>query len=118
MCQEGLVNNQGGGASGNMEKIHQEELKKWLNIEDSIVKQKAKTKWLSYNDENTKFFHAAVKDRMAKSRISKIQNDNGEIKTDEEGIGLRLGSFILIFRVPKPLILRGLMWKRPFIEHN
>ncbi|XP_057247508.1 uncharacterized protein LOC130589895 [Beta vulgaris subsp. vulgaris] len=60
------------------EKNYEEQLRYWSNIEESILRQKARINWLSQGDANTKFFFAAIKTRKAKNKIAQIQNDQGE----------------------------------------
>nr|XP_009780614.1 PREDICTED: uncharacterized protein LOC104229646 [Nicotiana sylvestris] len=44
-----------------LEKETKVELEKWLEVEESIMKQKARIKWLKVGDSNTAYFHACVK---------------------------------------------------------
>lgn len=51
-----------------------------------LLKQKAKTVWLSKDDLNTTFFHAKVKERNAKQRITSILNRQGVVESEEKYI--------------------------------
>lgn len=51
-----------------LEKEKIQKLEKWSNIEESILKQKARTKWIQLGDTNNKFFSAALK---KESKINK-----------------------------------------------
>jgi len=42
-------------------------LEKWLNIEESIMKQKSRVQWLQLGDGNTTYFHASLKNRIAQN---------------------------------------------------
>ncbi|XP_019239280.1 PREDICTED: uncharacterized protein LOC109219303 [Nicotiana attenuata] len=46
-----------------LEKETKVELAKWMEVEESIMKQKARIKWLKVGDSNTAYFHACVKNR-------------------------------------------------------
>ncbi|GJV17423.1 RNA-directed DNA polymerase, eukaryota, reverse transcriptase zinc-binding domain protein [Tanacetum coccineum] len=48
-----------------------------LNVEEKLLAQKAKVKWLSEGDRNTKYFHNIVKSRMNQSRIIGISYEKG-----------------------------------------
>lgn len=46
----------------------------YLKVQDSILKQKARVKWLSEGDQNTTYFHSSLKDRRRRLHINKIQD--------------------------------------------
>ncbi|GJT83821.1 RNA-directed DNA polymerase, eukaryota, reverse transcriptase zinc-binding domain protein [Tanacetum coccineum] len=48
-----------------------------LNDEEKLLAQKAKVKWLSEGDRNTKYFHNVVKSRMNQNRIMGIADEQG-----------------------------------------
>ncbi|GJX34584.1 RNA-directed DNA polymerase, eukaryota, reverse transcriptase zinc-binding domain protein [Tanacetum coccineum] len=48
-----------------------------LNDEEKLLAQKAKVKWLSEGDRNTKYFHNIVKSRMNKNKIMGIYDEHG-----------------------------------------
>ncbi|XP_062118460.1 uncharacterized protein LOC133832091 [Humulus lupulus] len=43
----------------------------------SFLHQKAKVKWLQEGDENTTFFHASLRDRIAQNRIYSVKAETG-----------------------------------------
>lgn len=45
------------------EKDAYEHFKKWLTVENSILAQKSRIKWLSKADDCTKFFHTVMKEQ-------------------------------------------------------
>ncbi|XP_049371526.1 uncharacterized protein LOC125836395 [Solanum verrucosum] len=47
-----------------LEKEVKENLEKWLNIEESILKQKSIVQWLQLGDVNTSYFHSSLKNRI------------------------------------------------------
>eukprot|EP00268_Persea_americana_P061729 TRINITY_DN7830_c0_g1_i4.p1 TRINITY_DN7830_c0_g1~~TRINITY_DN7830_c0_g1_i4.p1 ORF type:complete len:367 (+),score=53.05 TRINITY_DN7830_c0_g1_i4:1557-2657(+) len=50
-------------------------LHNWLNAESTHWKQRAKVKWLSEGDRNTKFFHLSAKAKGIRNRIDQITVD-------------------------------------------
>ncbi|XP_060211721.1 uncharacterized protein LOC132639280 [Lycium barbarum] len=51
---------------------------KWLKIEDSILRQKARIKWAEEGDSNTKYFHSTIKARRRRAQIYKIKDQHGQ----------------------------------------
>ncbi|XP_056688579.1 uncharacterized protein [Spinacia oleracea] len=68
-----------------MEQTCSIKLRKWLEIEDTTLKQKARLQWLHNGDSNNKFFFAAVKERHRINRISSLYdvNDNKLVKPSD-----------------------------------
>lgn len=58
----------------NEEKETLMEMEKCGAIHERVLRQKSRAAWISSGDSNTKFFHAHMKARQAKNRISSIQN--------------------------------------------
>ncbi|XP_019103270.1 uncharacterized protein LOC109133844 [Beta vulgaris subsp. vulgaris] len=54
-----------------------ESLKKWLNIEESIYKQKSRIQWLQAGDSNNKVFFTAMKERQAWNSIDVLYSRTG-----------------------------------------
>ncbi|XP_019248341.1 PREDICTED: uncharacterized protein LOC109227596 [Nicotiana attenuata] len=53
------------------------QLDKWATIHEQVIRQKSRATWLAYGDSNTRFFHAALKARQARNRISSICTEDG-----------------------------------------
>ncbi|XP_009587519.1 uncharacterized protein [Nicotiana tomentosiformis] len=53
------------------------EYTRWLIIQKSIFKQKARIKWAEEGDANTKYFYSVVKEKRRKAHIHKIKDANG-----------------------------------------
>nr|XP_009623188.1 uncharacterized protein LOC104114434 [Nicotiana tomentosiformis] len=68
------------------EKELQKELEKWCLVEESIMKQKFRTKWLQLGDANTSYFYANLKNRQDQNRIRFLINANGETLQQPEEI--------------------------------
>ncbi|XP_019233638.1 PREDICTED: uncharacterized protein LOC109214193 [Nicotiana attenuata] len=61
-------------------------LENWSMIEENILKQKARAKWIQLGDANTKYFTAVVKDISQRKQINEITTRCGDRVTDPEGI--------------------------------
>ena len=59
----------------------------WLERKRGFLKQKSRIKWLKLGDQNTNFFHKAVKARNSKNSIKSITLDNGCRIEDPASIG-------------------------------
>ncbi|KAG5581137.1 hypothetical protein H5410_051764 [Solanum commersonii] len=98
-----------------VEKEVKDNSEKWLNIEESIVKQKSRVQWLQLGDENTTYFQASLKTRIAQNKITSLTTATGRIgnnSTDieEEIISFYkqlLGSCATQLPVVNPLIMRN-----------
>nr|XP_016449921.1 PREDICTED: uncharacterized protein LOC107774789 [Nicotiana tabacum] len=72
-----------------------QKLEKWSMIEESIMKQKARAKWIQLGDENTKYFSAVMKERKHIKQIKeliimdgkKINKPSEEVFEGLKGIG-------------------------------
>ncbi|XP_031132021.1 uncharacterized protein LOC116033418 [Ipomoea triloba] len=64
-----------------------------LRQEEIFWKQKARVKWLSEGDANTRFFHNSVRDRHRRQRISFIRGSNGDFIFEQELIKSEAVSF-------------------------
>ncbi|XP_070054708.1 uncharacterized protein [Nicotiana tomentosiformis] len=71
-------------SGNNTEAILQEnaaklELKKWLEFEESVLKQKSRIQWFKLGDSNTSYLYACVKNKQAKNHICRLTNSVGQI---------------------------------------
>ncbi|XP_071939854.1 uncharacterized protein [Coffea arabica] len=55
----------------------QAQLNHALSVEEQFWKQKARVKWLRHGDRNSKFFHAALRQRRLQGVIHRIKDMNG-----------------------------------------
>ena len=62
------------------------ELHKWLIREESLWKQKSRTKWLPATDLNTKFFHLSTIVRRRRNAIDFLKNQQGNWISGREDI--------------------------------
>lgn len=51
------------------------EYMRYLKIQDSIQRKKARVKWLTDRNSNTKYFHSVIKDKRRRTNIHKIENE-------------------------------------------
>lgn len=64
---------------------------KWMNMQTSILRQKAKINWEEEGDSNTKYFHSVMRQRRKKAYIHRIKNEednwiNGNDKTADAAV--------------------------------
>ncbi|XP_026398960.1 uncharacterized protein LOC113294798 [Papaver somniferum] len=52
----------------------------------AILHQKSREKWLKDGAANTRFFHTSVKIRKARNAIPEVEDENGSILVDQNGI--------------------------------
>ncbi|KAL2527111.1 Uncharacterized protein Adt_12165 [Abeliophyllum distichum] len=57
-----------------------------LSQEEAFWRQKSGIKWLREGDRNSKYFHAVVKKKRSKNKITQIRNTEGRLITDVEEI--------------------------------
>ena len=62
------------------------ELSNALKAEEMFWRQKSRVLWLREGDRNSKYFHALVKQRRARNRITQLLDENGNVVEDEEGL--------------------------------
>lgn len=55
-------------------------------MEESILKQKSRNKWLELGDDNNAYFFASLKSRQAQKRIISLIDSNGDILQQSEDI--------------------------------
>ncbi|XP_022549590.1 uncharacterized protein LOC111201644 [Brassica napus] len=74
-----------------------------LKAEEMFWKQKSRVFWLREGDRNTKFFHALTKQRRSRNKITQLQDVNGNIVEDEEGlVAIATSYFRQIFESSNP----------------
>lgn len=64
-----------------------------MKSERLFYNQRAKVKWLTEGDTNSKFFHASIKMRKNAAGIGSIALEDGSIRTDRQGISDSLVNF-------------------------
>ncbi|XP_019259894.1 PREDICTED: uncharacterized protein LOC109237950 [Nicotiana attenuata] len=75
------------------EKEIKQQLEKWVEIEESIFKQKSRVKWLQLGDANNAYFHACMKNRTAQNQIQRLNTLDGHIAQNEKEVELEIVKF-------------------------
>ena len=57
-----------------------------LAREEELEKQRSRLTWLKDGDRNTEFFQAKSKERARKNRIESLQNEQGDVVTDQQDL--------------------------------
>ncbi|XP_021844124.1 uncharacterized protein [Spinacia oleracea] len=70
-----------------------ETLKKFLHIQESAYRQKARIQWLQVGDSNSKFFFSAMKERLAKDSIDILYDETGKKLSTTQEIQEEVSSF-------------------------
>ena len=66
-------------------------------------RQKSRVLWLREGDRNSKYFHALVRQRRERNRITQLLDDNGNVVEDEEGlVAIATSYFRQIFESANP----------------
>ena len=79
------------------------ELSNALKAEEMFWRQKSRVLWLREGDRNSKYFHALVRQRRARNRITQLLDDNGNVVEDEEGlVAIATSYFRQIFESANP----------------
>lgn len=77
------------------------------DLEEGYLKQKSKLHWLDVGDKNNKYFHNAVKTRLAQNAIREIHCSDGSIATKQEDIKTEAVRFFEDFLTYKPVDYEG-----------
>lgn len=66
------------------EEISRNELKKWCDIEERILAQRAKITCLKLGDGNSVYLHVSVREKNKGTRIHRMRDDGVEVTSQEE----------------------------------
>ncbi|XP_070050256.1 uncharacterized protein [Nicotiana tomentosiformis] len=75
------------------EKELKQQLEKWVLIEECILKQKSRVKWLQLGDANNAYFYACMKNRTAHNQIRKLNTIDGNIAQTEKEVEIEVVKF-------------------------
>ncbi|RYR46649.1 hypothetical protein Ahy_A07g032408 [Arachis hypogaea] len=67
-------------------RILEAELEDELVSEERFWREKSRVQWLKWGDKNTKFFHSKYKARNRRNKIHHLEDEEGNIAEDAEGI--------------------------------
>nr|XP_016506828.1 PREDICTED: uncharacterized protein LOC107824548 [Nicotiana tabacum] len=75
----------------NRQEIHREKqllqnIEKWEKIQEQVIRQRSRANWIQLGDSNTKYFHAYMKSRQARNKVSYILTENQQKLTDPKQI--------------------------------
>nr|XP_016489984.1 PREDICTED: uncharacterized protein LOC107809777 [Nicotiana tabacum] len=68
------------------EKEALDELNKWSDIQEKILKQKAKAHWINAGDGNNRYFFACMKARASSNNISVLKGGDGRVLQKHDDI--------------------------------
>ena len=75
----------GGGCYARVVRL-KKEISKLLVREELMWKQRSRSLWLQEGDNNTRYFHSQASHWFKRNRIDNLEDANGELCSDEEGI--------------------------------
>ncbi|XP_019254007.1 PREDICTED: uncharacterized protein LOC109232716 [Nicotiana attenuata] len=70
-----------------------QQLEKWVVIEESILKQKSRVKWLQLGDAKNAYFYACMKNRTAHKQIRRLNTVDGNIAQNEKEVESEIVKF-------------------------
>ena len=62
------------------------EISKLLVREEQMWKQRSRSLWLQEDDNNIRYFHSRASHRFRRNQIDNLEDTNGDLCSDEEGI--------------------------------
>ncbi|XP_058749365.1 uncharacterized protein LOC131622352 [Vicia villosa] len=78
-------------------KAAMDDLWKHLRLQESLLRQKSRIKWLKEGDQNTRYFHHVVKDRRRRNNIVAVHSTQGVLVEDVNGIQNDIVNFVMEF---------------------
>ncbi|XP_070016975.1 uncharacterized protein [Nicotiana sylvestris] len=72
------------------------QIEKWEGVNEHVLTQRSRAMWIKAGDQNSKFFHAHLKARQSRNRISSIFNDQGDKVTTHALIDQEFRGFFQI----------------------
>ena len=72
-----------------------EKIDKLMDMKDYMWNQRAKTDWLKYGDQNTKYFHCRSSECNKRNFITSLENETREWVEEENQVGDMLISYYL-----------------------
>ncbi|XP_075077017.1 uncharacterized protein LOC142163777 [Nicotiana tabacum] len=72
------------------------QIEKWEGVNEHVLTQRSRAMWIKAGDQNSKFFHAHLKARQSRNRISSIFHDQGDKVTTHALIDQEFRGFFQI----------------------
>ena len=60
---------------------------RWMNMQDTMMRQKTQIHWFKDGDKNTKYFHSVLRKRRRRLHIHRIKNLRGIWVQGDDTIG-------------------------------
>ncbi|GAU16309.1 hypothetical protein TSUD_299410 [Trifolium subterraneum] len=81
---EGLLEEGGDGKSFIRREGLNKEFWKQLNLKDSLLKQKSRTRWVKEGDSNSRYFHESIKERRRKNQLAALRDGDTWVQSVED----------------------------------
>ncbi|KAH0686276.1 hypothetical protein KY289_017034 [Solanum tuberosum] len=105
-----------------LEKKILQDLEKWSNIEESVLKQKSRAKWILLGDGNNQYFSAVIKERVNRKQILILTSLTGVILSEQKDIKEEILTFYksLLGSAAQtlPAVNSVIMRKGPVLNHQ
>lgn len=76
---------------------------RWLNMQDSMLRQKTQLQWFKDGDKNTKYFHSVLRTKRRRLQIPRIKNDRGRwVQGDNKVAKVSIKHFQIQFNLNHP----------------
>ena len=75
------------------EKEALEDLKRWSDVQEKVLKKKSKAHWIETGDSNNKYFFACMKVRSSSNNISMRKINNGNTVQNHKEIEIEVMQF-------------------------
>lgn len=93
VAQEYMVRNPDNAAAAENKRSIHKQLNDALKVEGKMKRQQLRLKWAHDGDNNTAYFHAAIKIKQAKENISHIYDEFGVLHSDPDEVDQALLNF-------------------------
>ncbi|OIT39211.1 hypothetical protein A4A49_28977 [Nicotiana attenuata] len=88
---------------------------RWLNRQESMLKQKSQVKWFEEGEKNTKYFHSILREKRRRQQVNRIKNSRGKwIKGDDKIANRAVRHFQNLFNITNPTINNSILDCIPF----
>ena len=86
------------------------EISDLLVKEEKLWRQRSRALWLHEGDQNTCYFHSRATHRFRRNKIDQLEDENGEMCSDEEGVaGILTSYYQQLFSSSNPISIEDAM---------